>query len=159
MSQKEGGTDGRGLFESLTAGGRLEAMRDLVSGGLNTTWLTPAGELELAGALSSDRGSRGAAASASYGMLTRWASLGAQVRWMSPAYANAMLRSGDDRPLAHAEATASVSLGRVLSLGALAGADWTRAGQRSDRASLRANISLRANLDLLLSAGRAARAT
>src|SRR5207302_6369034 len=109
--------------------------------------------LELAGALSSDRGVRGAATSVSYGMLTRWASLGAQLRWMSPTYANAMLRFGDDRPLVRAEANASISLGRILSVGGVAGADWTRTGARNDHASLRANVSLRANLQLLLSAG------
>src|SRR5262249_48894294 len=65
-----------GVTDSVTLGGRLEAASALVSGGPTLTARTPAGEVELAFAVSRAHGVDGQAASAAYAFVGRHLSLG-----------------------------------------------------------------------------------
>ncbi len=143
----------RGLTESFTAGVRAEASRGLVSGGSTATLLTPAGALEASAALSQDRGRAGEAFAFSWGFGSRRASLGAQLVWTSPSYANASVRAVDDRPELQTNLSAGVSLSRALSLGASYSDNWMRDTGRRSLTELRTTISLGGDASLLIAGG------
>lgn len=88
-----------GFSNTLTAGGRFEASRDLISAGPTASWRTRIGEVNLAFALSDDRGDRGEAGSLGYQFLARYFSFGGFARAFSREYANLSMRREADRPL------------------------------------------------------------
>ena len=88
-----------GFTGDFTAGGRLEASRNLISGGPISSWRTWLGEFDLNVAFSDDRGERGTAASFGYQYFTRGFGLGGLVRSFSRQYANLSMRRDADRPL------------------------------------------------------------
>lgn len=89
----------QGITDSLTAGGRFEASRNLFSGGPTASWRTRAGEFDVAVAGSSDRGRAGEAASLGYQYLARHMSIGGFTRAFSRNYANVSMRRDADRQL------------------------------------------------------------
>src|SRR5437763_9265081 len=83
----------------MTAGGRFEATRDLISGGPTGSWRTPVGEFDVTLAGSDDRGRAGEAASLGYRYLARYFSFGGFARSFSREYANVSMRREADRSL------------------------------------------------------------
>jgi outer membrane usher protein len=77
-----------GVTEVLTLGGRLEASRDLISGGGSASLRTRIGDIEGSAALSNHAGSTGTAASGTYRYLGRRVSYGGTLRVFSRSYAN-----------------------------------------------------------------------
>lgn len=86
-----------GVTDFLTAGLRLEANSEVVSGGGSITAAFLFGVAELAAAASHDQGQTGAAASLGYTYSRGPLSLGATGRFLSDHYANLSLRGTDDR--------------------------------------------------------------
>jgi outer membrane usher protein len=102
-----------GFTDTLTAGGRLEASRDLVSGGPTASWRTRGGEFSLAIAASDDRGRTGEAGSFGYQYLASRMSFGGFARAFSRRYANVSLRPEADRPLLDANAFVALLASRA----------------------------------------------
>lgn len=86
-----------GVTESLTAGLRFEASKDVVNGGPSVSFLFPLGEMEIAAAASRDHGSAGGGAFLGYSYGGRLFNFGTSVRFLSPRYATASLDSSDQR--------------------------------------------------------------
>jgi outer membrane usher protein len=146
-------TRGRlGLYDGLTSGGRLEAGLGFASFGPNLTVGLPNGALDLAGAASVSGQKTGSAASATWSLSTRFAGLGAQMIWNSPAYANASLAPEQDRALLQLRLTASTSLGSRVSLTAGAAQGRMRDAGRSQSLFGNATVRLAAPVSLIASA-------
>ncbi len=89
----------QGFTDTLTAGGRFEASRNLVSGGPTASWRTRWGEFSAAVAGSDDHGHAGAAGTLGYQYLAHSVSFGGFARSLSRQYANVSMRREADRPL------------------------------------------------------------
>lgn len=87
-----------GFSEFLTGGMRFEGSKGLASGGPGLSFLLPMGEMELAGAASTDQGHSGGAAFAGYNYVNQLFSLGASVKFQSQHYANSSLDALANRP-------------------------------------------------------------
>lgn len=88
-----------GFTDALTAGGRVEGSRDLISGGPTVAWRTRIGEFDLAAAGSRDHGRSGEAAMFGYSYLAHSFSVGGFGRAQSREYANLSLSHETDRSL------------------------------------------------------------
>jgi outer membrane usher protein len=153
-----------GVLDTLTLGGRLDAAEDLLSGGPSATLGLPFGAIDLEAAASVEGGSRdpdaargrtlGAAASLGYSFVSRRFSGGALVRLLSPRYAHAALRAGDDRGSLQTGVYAGAPVGSRLNLGVSYSLVERRDAGRSDSASARADLLLARNVTLGLSGSR-----
>jgi outer membrane usher protein len=143
-----------GLTDTLTAGGRLEAAADLVSGGPTVTLGFPFGDVEIAGAASREREQSGGAGSLAYQYLARPVSLGASVRALSDHYATLSLSAKDDRARLEINGFVGINLGTRTDLTL----QYTRSDFRDrgpeDRASIFSSVRLTDRATLLLSASR-----
>ena len=106
-----------GLTDWLTVGGRLEATRDLLSGGPSVSLGTIAGQFDCALALSRDGSADGAAASVGYQYLSQRFGGSASMQWMSPQYANLGLKSSLDRAIMQGQASLTKYLGHASTVG------------------------------------------
>ncbi len=77
-----------GVTDALTVGGRLEATRDLVSGGGGASIRTRIGDIEGSAGISNHAGQTGTAGSGTYRYLGQRMSFGASLRVFSHSYAN-----------------------------------------------------------------------
>ncbi len=142
----------QGLTDTLTAGGRFEASRNLVSGGPTASWRTWVGEFAVAIAGSDDRGRAGEAASLGYQYLARFASFGGFARAFSRQYANVSMRRDADRPLLDANVfvTFLTSLANFSLI-------WKQTNMRdsldSDSITLLSNVPVTRRASLFLSVG------
>lgn len=144
-----------GLTDDVTVGGRLETLgSDVFSGGPSATLALPAGELELALALSRDGNAAGGGASAGYRYVSRLVSTGALLRLQSTRYATASLRAIDERATVLTDAYASVPIGRRLAATLEYAAQRGRDAGFSDRVSARGDLQLGRGVSLSLSADR-----
>jgi len=143
-----------GLTDTLTAGGRLEAASDLVSGGPTITLGFPFGEVEVTGAASRERNQSGGAGSLAYRYLARPVSLGASVRALGDRYATLSLSAKDDRPRLEASGFVGTQLGSRTDLTL----QYTRSDFRDrgaqDQVSCFGSIRLTDRASLFLSVSR-----
>lgn len=144
----------RGLTDTLTAGGRFEASRDVVSGGPTVSTRTRAGEIDLAVAGSDDHGRAGEAASLGYQYLARRMSIGGFARAFSRNYATVSMRRDADRPLLDTNVFVTFLASRA-NLSVL----WNKSNMRdsvdTDSISLLTNVPLTRRVSLFVSAGSA----
>lgn len=99
----------RGLSRLLTLGVRAEGSEAVANGGATLGLATPAGDVE-AGAAWSQAGDRGGAGFLTWRhRITRFASLAAQVKVMSDAYATSSLEPSADRAIVRGHLGGSVS--------------------------------------------------
>ncbi|HJT16617.1 MAG TPA: fimbria/pilus outer membrane usher protein [Thermoanaerobaculia bacterium] len=143
-----------GLTDALTAGGRFEASRDLISGGPNVSMRTRIGEIDFSVAGSDDHGRVGEAASFGYQYLARRMSVGGFARAFSREYANVSMRSDADRPLLDTSIFVTFLASRA-SLSLL----WNKSDMRdsvdTDSISLLTNVPVTRRVSLFLSVGSA----
>lgn len=143
-----------GITEDFTAGGRLEASRNVVSAGPRVTKRTRLGDFGLAAAVSRDHGETGAAGELAYRYLARKFSFGGSVQLQSRDYANLTLRAAQDRPLFNAHTFASY-LTRLASLSLI----WDRVDMRdqidTDRIMLMTNVPITRRASAFVSIGGA----
>ncbi len=143
-----------GVTDNLTAGGRLEASRDLVSGGPAGSWRTRFGQFDLTLAASDDRGSTGEAGSFGYSYLARSFSFGGVTRAFTREYANLSIRKEADRPLFDGNVFVTMVTGRA-SFTLL----WTDSHMRdsgtTNSVTLLSNVPIGRSASLFLSVGRA----
>jgi len=143
-----------GLTGSVTAGGRLEVARDLVSGGPSLALRLALGELDFAASGSSQNGKSGGAASLGYTYVgSRW-SVGTSLRALSNGYANASLTAAMDRANLEGTLVAGTQVLGGLSLSTQYSASRFRDKGRRDAASLSASMRVARPATLLVSAGR-----
>ena len=144
----------QGLTDTLTAGGRFEASRNLVSGGPTASWRTRAGEFDMAIAASDDRGRVGEAASVGYQYLARYVSFGGFARSFSREYANVSMRRDADRPLLDSNVFIT-----FLALRANFSLLWNETNMRdavdTNRVTLLSNLPITRRASLFLSLGSA----
>src|SRR5438105_3629784 len=143
-----------GFTDDLTAGGRLEASRNLISGGPTASWRTRVGEIDGAFAFSDDRGSSGSAASVGYQYLARWFSVGGFARGLSSQYANLSLRREADRPRLDANVFITL-LAKVANFTLLWNDNEMRDQTRTNPISLLSNVPIARRASLFLSVGSA----
>jgi len=86
-----------GITDWITAGFRLEASPNVVNGGSSVVMGLPLGEMELAAAVSSERGLAGGAAFLGYNYLSELFNFGLSARLLSPSYATTSLKGSDTR--------------------------------------------------------------
>lgn len=86
-----------GINDSLTAGLRLEASEEVMSGGPSVSFRLPLGEVEFATAVSGSHGLAGGATFFGYHYLGKLFNLGGSIRLMSPQYATTSLKASDER--------------------------------------------------------------
>jgi outer membrane usher protein len=141
-----------GLTDTLTAGGRLEASKELVSGGPLVSWRSRLGEFDVAIAGSSDHGKSGEAGSFGYRYLARRMSVGGFARAMSHDYATVSMSRIIDRPLLDASAFVTLLGGRA-SYTLL----WNKANYRdtvdTENVSLLGNLPVGRRASLFVSVG------
>ncbi len=143
-----------GFTDTLTAGGRLEGSRNLISGGPTASWRSRLGEFALAVAASDDRGRFGDAGSLGYSYLGRYFSFGGFTRAQSRQYANLSLSREGDRPLLDSNVFITFLLARAnVSL------LWNEADMRdqvsTSRVTLLSNVPLTRRASAFLSVGSA----
>jgi outer membrane usher protein len=149
-----------GVLDALTLGARLDAAEDLLSGGPSATLGLPFGTIDLEAAASVEAGdaagerTAGAAASLGYSFVSRRFSGGALVRLLSPRYAHAALRAGDDRGSVQTSVYAGAPVGSRLNLGVSYSRVDRRDTGRSDSASARADLRVARHLTVGLSGSR-----
>ena len=144
----------QGITDALTAGGRFEASRNLVSGGPTMSWRTRVGEIDLAVAGSDDRGRAGEAGSVGYQYLASHMSIGGFARAFSRQYANVSMRRDADRPLLDTSVFVTFLASRA-NFTLL----WNKANMRdsvdTDSVSLLSNLPVGRRASLFLSVGSA----
>ena len=86
-----------GITDGLTAGLRIEASPHIASGGPSVSFLLPFGEMELATAVSQDKGIVGGGAFLGYTYGGRLFNFGTSLRLLSSHYATTSLKSSDER--------------------------------------------------------------
>jgi outer membrane usher protein len=143
-----------GLTEWLTVGGRLEAMRDMESGGPLLTVGLPLGEIDSAAALSRQSGSGGAAASLAYQYIGQRVSGGASMQWVSPHYTTLNLKPSLDRPIVQALASLAFDVGYRTNIATQYSYVRFRDTGTEHLASLTATLRLTENLNLIFTATR-----
>ena len=143
-----------GVTNGLTLGARLEATRDLVSGGPTLTARLPFGEIELAAAASRDKGVTGGAGSLGFTYIGRPVSFGAAVRALTNHYAHASLSAAQDRTVAEWQGFLGTQLGRRVGLSAQYRSSNMRDGGRRAEASLSVSAQLTNRSHAFVSAGR-----
>ncbi|HVE65886.1 MAG TPA: fimbria/pilus outer membrane usher protein, partial [Thermoanaerobaculia bacterium] len=143
-----------GITNGLTLGARLEASRDLVSGGPTFAARLPFGEIEIAAAASRDRGVTGGAASIGFTHIGRPVSFGAAVRALSDHYAHTSLPAALDRTVMELQGFLSTQLTRRVSLSAQYRSSDLRDGGRRREGSLSASARLTSRSHGYVSASR-----
>jgi outer membrane usher protein len=143
-----------GVTDQLTAGGRFEASRNLISGGPTVSKRTRFGDINLTAAFSDDRGSAGEAGQFGYQYLARRFSVGAVVRSFTHNYANLSMRREADRPL-HDSSVFVTFLAARANLTVQWSATDMRDTARTDRVSLLSTLPLGRRASVFLSVGSA----
>lgn len=105
-----------GVTGNVTAGGRFEASRQLVSFGPSLDARVPFGFVHVAGAMSRDAAVTGAAASVQYTFSSPRGGFGIAYFGQTAGYANSSQSAQADRALSAVSAFAALPLGRVTSL-------------------------------------------
>lgn len=141
----------KGVTQTLTVGGRVEAGRDLISLGSTAGLRTRAGDVDLGVAASESGGSTGYAAQAGYQYLARRYSFGTRARVFSDHYATTSLPADMDRPLVDASVFAAMPIPRG-SVAAQYASTSNRDGGDLRRATLSMNITLARSVSLFMSA-------
>ena len=131
-----------GITNGLTLGARLEASRDLVSGGPNLTARLPFGEIDFALAGSRDKAVSGAAGSFGFTHIGRLVGFGAAVRALTDHYSNTSLPAAADRAVMELQGFLGTQVSRRVSLSAQYRSSDTRDGGRRREASLSASAQL-----------------
>lgn len=144
-----------GVTEDFTAGGRLEASRNLFSGGPTMSQRTHFGDFDLAVAFSEDRGRSGEAGQFGYHYLARRVSFGGFTRAFSRQYANVSMRREADRPLLDSNVFVTLLLTSRVSFTTLWNSTKMRDQANSDRLSLLTNVPIGRRSSLFLSVGSA----
>jgi outer membrane usher protein len=143
-----------GVTDTVTLGGRLEAGRDLVSGGPTFNIRLPFGEVETTAALSQNANRRGTAALVSYMYAGRRMSGGGSIRMMTPTYTTLSLLPGAQRPISEASIFAAVPVARRISVTM----QHTRSAMSDSplrlRTALQATAQLFRRADLVVSAAQ-----
>ena len=141
-----------GVTEDFTAGGRLEASRNLFSGGPTMSQRTRFGDFDLAVAFSEDRSRSGEAGQFGYHYLARRVSFGGFTRAFSRQYANLSMRREADRALLDSNLFVTLLTSRA-SFTALWNSTKMRDKANSDRLSLLTNVPIGRRASLFLSVG------
>jgi outer membrane usher protein len=131
-----------GITNGLTLGARLEASRDLVSGGPTLTARLPFGEIDVAAAASREKGVTGGAASIGFTYIGRPISFGAAVRALTDHYSHTSLPAALDRGVIEVQGSLGTQLTRRVSLSAQYRSSDLRDGGRRREGSLSASARL-----------------
>jgi len=144
-----------GLTSILTAGGRIEAAADLVSGGPSVTLRLPFGELEASLAASRSLRGRGTAAAAAYAFSAPRLSAGASMRVLDAGYEALTLTSGSMRPRSELSAFLSLPVGGGISASMQHSYATAQDGSIRTRSEGMMSRRLGRHADLMASAARA----
>lgn len=144
----------QGLTDALTAGVRLEAAANLISGGGEITLNTGFGTWELGLAGSQGEGFTGYAGFLGYSYTSPKLSFGATVRVLSPHYATSSLTPKADRSLLETRVQIGIPLGSLGSLTAGYALSNSRDQGLSDRLSLSSSIRLSSKMNLFANVSR-----
>jgi outer membrane usher protein len=146
----------QGLTDALTTELRLEATRDVRTGGLGATFAVPGwGVVTAAGALSHGPGGSGTLAQAAYERQShRGLSFGVRGQWTSPEFAQIGLAPGVAPPLRQFSASLGTSMGKAGSIGLGYVRQDNRGREGAEIASLGYTLSLGRTSALVLSAFR-----
>jgi outer membrane usher protein len=143
-----------GLTDSVTPEARLEAGRQLASGGLGVAWRTAFGDFTFDAAASRDHGEVGGAGSFSYRYIGRPVSFGVLARSQSDRYATTSLTASDDRPTLDLNGFVGVQISGKLSVAGQYVVSRLRDGPESRRASLTATFTTQRLGSVFFSLGR-----
>jgi outer membrane usher protein len=144
-----------GVNSSLTAGARLEATNDLISGGGEIAWKIPTiGEFGAGAAISQEKDLGGWAGYLRYNYTERQYSFGGSLKLFSDNYSHSSLSSIDDRNLFDASIQASVKLSDTVGISGRYSRLKSRNLGTGDSIGIDAGITLSANSNLTLSATR-----
>lgn len=127
----------RGITETVTLGGRLEAREHIVSGGPRLTFGTPFGDFDASLAASRDRDLSGHAESWAYRFNAPRVSFGFSAINRSDNYATLSMPAASDRPI-HDWSVFLAGTIRPVNLGLLATRNEARSGIRVDRLAIQA---------------------
>jgi outer membrane usher protein len=147
-----------GVTDWLTPELRLEADKDVVSGGPGFALRLPFGEVEGYAAASRDGGLTGMAGALSYRYIGQPINFGGFVQALSDDYANLSLRASQDRARLQASAFVGVQLLRGVSLTAQYSSSNMRDTASSAQVSLLSSIRLSQRANLVVSGSRTRRA-
>lgn len=145
-----------GVTNTVTLGGRLEASRELLSGGPSVSVLLPFGQIGLSAAASACPGGPGLAGSASFGFMSPTFGVAAAVRAVSRHYATLSLGAADDRSLLDASATTSVAAGPRVTIAARYGLLIPRDAPAQFRLGASLSVEFSRELHLNIAASRSA---
>jgi outer membrane usher protein len=146
------GSQRYGLTDRLTVGGRLEATRDVISGGPSLAFASSLGEFDVKLAASSAKASRsGTAAQFSFRKLSRRTNVSMVMRTFSREYANFSMDPSRDRPLSQWVVNASV-LPKWGNLGVQWSVSRMRDSVDQNRLSLISSLPLMRAADLMITA-------
>jgi outer membrane usher protein len=144
-----------GITSSLTAGVRLEAVNNLISGGGEIAWKQPQiGEIGIGGAVSDTNGSGGWGGYLRYNYTQKNYNLGASVRLLSDSYVNSSLTAIDDRNLFDFSIQSSLRLSDTVGVSARYSKVKSRDRGMGDTIGLDSSISLSSDANLTISATR-----
>ena len=143
-----------GLTKSLTAGGRIEASRDVVSAGPTINVRLPVGEFEAAAGLSEGREGRGGAALAGFTYSGQPISAGVSAMAASGGYTTVNARPRAQRPSTEARLFASMGLGHGASLTGQYSVAALHGGLSRSRSAMLATMHLGGGVQLTASAAR-----
>lgn len=143
-----------GFTDWLTAGGHVEATRDRWSGGPSFTFRLPAGDVDVASAVSGDHGRNGDAESLTYRYVSRRFGFAGNVRRQSREFANLSVKATDDRALLDTTFAATVSAVRASWT-----LQWTSTDMRNqddrERINLYVNFPVTQRMAMFISGGSA----
>jgi len=143
-----------GLTDGITAGLRLEAAPDLVSGGGGLVLRLPLGLLSLETGASRVASSSGAAGAAIWALAGRRFGFSLQARAMSARYAHTSLDAERDRALLDAGGGLSVPLGRIGGVNLDVSRRWMRDQGAQDRQTLGTSWRVASGVSLGISGTR-----
>jgi outer membrane usher protein len=144
-----------GITNSLTAGVRLEAINNLLSGGGEIAWKQPEiGEIGIGGALSDTNGSGGWGGYLRYNYTQKIYNFGASLRLLSDSYVNSSLTAIDDRNLFDFSLQSSVRLTDTVGVSARYSKAKSRDRGMGDTIGLDGSINLSSDANLTISASR-----
>jgi outer membrane usher protein len=144
-----------GVNSSLTAGARLEATTDLISGGGELAWKIPTiGEFAAGAAVSQAKDLGGWAGYFRYNYSERQYSFGGSLKLFSSNYTHSSLSSIDDRNLFDASIQASVRLSDTIGISARYSRLKSRDLGDGDALGIDAGITLSSTSNLTISATR-----
>lgn len=141
----------KGVTQTVTLGGRVEAGRDLLSVGSIVGLRTRAGDVDFGLAASETDGRTGYAAQAGYQYLARRYSFGARARLFSDHYATTSLPATNDRPLVDASVFGAIPIPRGSVAVQYSSTD-NRDGADLSRATVSMNLTVTKSVSFFLSA-------